>query len=199
LATDSEQTHFFRVDFTYLVFKEERKVKIMFKVRLVVATLGLAIILPASVSVFAQAANAAPAAPLPSQILTAKKVFISNASGEFDRTRWSGGPERTYNEFYAAIKNWGHYDLVSTPSDSDLVLQIGFANPIAGFNGSSNYPQINLLLLDPKTHIVLWTLAEDAPLTVGLQKSRNKSFSDAIGRLVGELKALTAAPANAPK
>jgi hypothetical protein len=154
-----------------------------------------------STAVLLAQSEVAPAAPIPSQILTAKKVFISNASGEFDTVRWNGGPVRTYNEFYAAIKNWGHYDIVSTPSDSDLVLQISFANPIFGFNGGSNFPQIKLLLLDPKTHIVLWTLAEDAPIKVGLQKSRDKSFSDAIGKLVDNLKALTAQPAatNPPK
>jgi len=170
----------------------------MLKIRLAVASLGFAMMLPASSVLFAQTTNNIPVAPIPSQILTAKPVFISTASGEFDRARWSGGPERTYNEFYAAIKGWGHYDFVSTPSDSDLVLQIGFTT-IAGFNGSSNYPQITLFLLDPKTHIVLWTLAENAPLTGGLQKSRDKSFSDAIAKLVGDLKALTAQPAASTK
>jgi hypothetical protein len=169
----------------------------MLKVRLAVAALGFAAMFPATVTVLAQSVAIAPAAPLPSQILTAKKVFISNASGEWDSGRWSGGPARTYNEFYAAMKNWGHYDFASTPSDSDLVLQISFANPINGLHNSSNVSQIKLLLLDPKTHIVLWTLAVDAPLTLGLQKGRDRSFSDAIGKLVGDLKTLTTEPAAA--
>lgn len=29
--------------------------------------------------------------------------------------QYSGGPDRLYNEFYAAMKSWGRYELVSTP------------------------------------------------------------------------------------
>ena len=63
----------------------------MLKVRLAVASLGLAMILPAASTLFAQTASVAPAAPIPSQILTAKKVFISNAVSEIDPKIWSGG------------------------------------------------------------------------------------------------------------
>src|ERR1700676_192825 len=57
-------------------------------------------------------------APIPAQILSAKKVFIANGGGDESRneaTSYSGGPARTYNEFYAAMKSWGHYDLVAAP------------------------------------------------------------------------------------
>ena len=78
----------------------------MLKVRLAVASLGLAMILPAASTLLAQTASVMPAAPLPSQILTAKKVFISNADA---------GTMDNYNQFYAAIKTWGRYELVSAP------------------------------------------------------------------------------------
>ena len=53
-------------------------------------------------------------APIPTQILTAKKVFIANGGGDksgYDAAMYSGGPDRAYNEFYAAMKagdatNW---------------------------------------------------------------------------------------------
>src|ERR1035441_8663261 len=93
----------------------------MLKVRLAAASLGIAILLPLVPALLAQA----PAAPIPSQILTAKKVFISNAGGEYDAGIWSGGRERSYNEFYAAMKSWGRYELVSSPGDADLVFQVG--------------------------------------------------------------------------
>jgi hypothetical protein len=64
-----------------------------------------------------------PSAPVPSPITAARKVFISNAPGN-NLPPSLGGPDRTYNEFYAAMKGWGHYQLVAAPSDADLILEI---------------------------------------------------------------------------
>jgi hypothetical protein len=130
-----------------------------------------------------------PVAPLPSQILTAKKVFISNAGGYFSSDFWSGTADRTYNEFYEAVKGWGRYELVSSPGDSDLVLEITLDNPP---------PSFKLVLLDPKTHTTLWRLYRGMD-TIGLKNTRDKKFSETIGGLVGDLKALTARPEAAAK
>ena len=133
----------------------------------------------------------APAAPLPAQILTAKKVFISNTGEGFDSRVWSGGPDRIYNEFYAAMKSWGRYELVSAPGDADLVIDVNaIANPVAW--------QFKLEILDPKTRIVLWTQYEPIKIT-GLQKKRDKDLDDATNNLVADLKALTAQPEAAAK
>jgi hypothetical protein len=67
----------------------------------------------------------APTAPVPSTIFTAKKVFISNATGEMVLP--PGNPDMTYDEFYAAMKTWGRYTLVSSPADADMVFEIRFA------------------------------------------------------------------------
>ena len=66
--------------------------------------------------------EAVPPAPIPSAIAVARKVFISNAPGSSLPASF-GGPDRTYNEFYSAIKGWGHYELVAAPSDADLILE----------------------------------------------------------------------------
>ena len=163
----------------------------MLKVRLAVATLGISMILALIPALQAQT----PVAPLPSQILTAKKVFISNARGEWNPYHWSGTPERTYNEFYAAIKNWGRFEIVSAPSDSDLVLQIGFTETIAMYGiGQVNNPQFKLLILDPKTNIQLWILDEHVELDRKIEKN-DRNFEVGINNLLGYLKALTAQPA----
>src|ERR1017187_8625948 len=99
---------FFRVESVYPMFKEVRKVEIMPKVRLAIASLGFAMLLMTATAL--QAQMEAPAAPLPSQVISARKVFISNAAG--DTVFWSGELARPYNEFYAAIKNWGRYEIV---------------------------------------------------------------------------------------
>ncbi len=157
----------------------------MLKVWLAVASIGLVMMLSPISALLAQTAQA-PAAPLPSQILTAKKVFISNAGGDFDSSLWSGGPDRAYNEFYAAIRSWGRYQLVAAPGDADMVFElslIGTPLPAA---------QFRLVLLDTKTHVLLWTESEGIP--VGLKKTRDRNFDTAINNLVSDLKALVAQP-----
>src|SRR5579871_6507605 len=65
-------------------------------------------------------------APIPAQIGAAKKVFVSNAGGEsfgtvMEQTVFNGGPDRPYNQFYTGLDGWHRYDLVSSPSDADIV------------------------------------------------------------------------------
>jgi hypothetical protein len=174
----------------------------MLKIRLAVASLGLVLI--SSVVLLAQP-EMAPAAPIPSQILTAKKVFISNAGGGLDSKLWSGGLAQPYNELYAAIKRSGQYQLVAAAADADLVLQISYADPLTDVSGSkemgsdsSSTPQLKLVLLDPKTNIVLWTFNEKTS-TAHLVKGRDQALADSINKLVGDLKALVAQPAATPK
>jgi hypothetical protein len=148
-------------------------------------------ILPAFFASQAQTTSTVPAAPLPSQIASAKKVFISNARGEWNSYVWSGGPERTYNEFYAAIKKWGRYEIVTAPSDADLVLQISFVQPPQISPGQSQLgnPFFKLVILDPKTNILLWTLDEHVSGDHN-QKTRDSNFDGSIDNLVGYLKAI---------
>src|SRR5437899_13093295 len=68
-------------------------------------------------------------APLPSQIGTAKKVFVSNAGGEcspFGQNGFSGGPDRFYNELSAGIKSWGRVELVGARAAAGLVHGLNF-------------------------------------------------------------------------
>jgi hypothetical protein len=173
---------------------EDREVEIMHvipKVRLAIASIGLAMLFTPILRLQAQTA-AAPPAPLPSQIATAKKVFISNAGV---------GTDKTYNEFYSAIKSWGRYELVSAPADADLVIEISFSTEISGVSGSkefgcdsSNSSQFKLVLVDPKTRIALWTVAE-AVQPSARHKTGDQLFEDGLNKIVGDLKALTAQPA----
>jgi hypothetical protein len=146
----------------------------------------------------------APGAPIPSQILTAKKVFISNGGGLFDLDLVSGDPRRDYNQFYAAIHSWGRYDLVASPAEADLVLQISIIYIPRQFGTDvTPFPSFRLAMLDPKTNIALWVIDEflvDRPgFGMIREKNRDKAFDAAIVRLVGDLKDLTAPPAPAAK
>jgi hypothetical protein len=174
----------------------------MLKVRLAIASLGFALTLTAANVLLAQKEVAA--APLPSQITGARKVFISNASG--GTVFWSGELARPYNEFYAAIKSWGRYEIVLAPADADMVLQISSSDPITGIidhtlcvnNCASYSPQFGLALLDSKTQTVLWTITEKLPVVDKKHRSAEENFADAMGKLVGDLKALAAQPQPLP-
>jgi len=106
----------------------------------------------------ALAAQPPATAPVPSQIMAAKKVFISNAGANgpalyfFKRT---GDLQPHYDLFYLAMKNWGQYELVSAPADADLVLEIRVAvgSPNCGDDDGCN--QLTLAMLDTKTHFML--------------------------------------------
>jgi hypothetical protein len=55
--------------------------------------------------------EAQPVAPLPAVISTANKIFFSNG----------GGSNLAFDAFYAAMKDWGRYQIVGSPDEADLV------------------------------------------------------------------------------
>lgn len=136
-------------------------------------------------------------APVPAQIGAAQKVFISNAGGEsletvIDETVFNGGPDRPYNEFYAAMKSWGRYELVSSPTDADLILEISWALTDTGLR-LPVLGQLRLVIIDPKTHVTLWNVTEYVRGAV-LLGNRDKNFDQAMNTVVARLKGLTAPP-----
>jgi hypothetical protein len=153
----------------------------MLKVRFAVPSLGFAMILfPALL---------AQTPPLPAQILSAKKAFISNTGVGFKLSGLSGTPDRMYNEFYADMKTSGQYELVGALSDADLVLDVSVDSVVW---------QLKLDMVDPRTGIVLWAQYEPIQAAAS-QKNRDKNFDKALSKLVSDLKALTAQPAAAAK
>jgi hypothetical protein len=148
----------------------------------------------------AQSKSEAGAAPVPALIVSAKRVFISNAGGGCDPSSsayFKGGPDRPYNQFYAALKSWGRYELVASPADAELALEISFTCPAGivgisgGFGGSHYDPQLRLVILDVKTHFTLWGITEHVETAI-LESNRGKNFDRAMNKLVDELKSLAA-------
>jgi hypothetical protein len=141
-----------------------------------------------------------PTAPLPAQILSARKVFISNAGEENLNLPigqvLSRGSDRVYNQFYAAVQKLGRYELVSAPADADLVFEIGFT-----INGSRELPEtghLRLSIRDPKSNILLWTFVEYAQAAI-LKGNRDKNLDQALSVIVGELRNLVTPPNAAAK
>jgi hypothetical protein len=142
-------------------------------------------------------------APVPSQIITAKKAFISNLGGGCTpfgtNINYSGGPDRAYNELYAAMKSWGKYELQTSPADADLDFEISFSCP-AGPEQQLDLgrifvdPRLSVVILDIRTHIVVWGVTEHIKPAV-LQSNRDKNFELAMSRIVAALKLLAAGTA----
>jgi hypothetical protein len=132
------------------------------------------------------------------QILNGKAVFISNG----ESTAVTGVPNLVYNEFYAAMKTWGRYELVTTPADVDVIFEIRFvlkSGPVivtSGSGGSPTTPQLRLAIFDPKTHVVLWTFSKDVE-DANREATKRKNFDHAMASLVDDVKKLIAPPGSA--
>jgi hypothetical protein len=148
----------------------------------------------------AQQPKSSTPAPIPPQILAAHKVFASNGGGEsfetvIGQTVFNGGTDRPYNQFYAAMKDWGRYELVPSPADSDLVLEVSWALSDTGLR-LPVLGQLRLIVTDPKTHVVSWTFIQYVRGAF-LLGNRDKNFDQAMTTVVNHLKLLAAPSAAA--
>jgi len=125
-------------------------------------------------------------APVPTPLLNCKKVFVSFDLGDVLAfpSVYSGGPERAYNEFYADMKQWGHYELVLNPKDADLIFSIRFVE-----GGGLAWPQIRLAISDAKTHVILWGFVEQINGAV-FKKHRDQAFLNTVVWLVNDVQEL---------
>lgn len=168
-------------------------------------SLGIAAVSAAAIG--AQEPTMAQTAPVPRQVLAARTAFIGNGGSEtygadsyFDLTKYDGGPNRPYDEFYHAVDDWGHYRLVGSTRDAEILLVIRFTNPVvnqqnAGYVGDLPHdlirdPQLNLSINDPQTGSTLWSLTEHIDPSGG-HADANRHFDEAIDRLVKDLERLT--------
>lgn len=138
-------------------------------------------------------------APLPAQITTAKKVFISNA-GEDPHFKQLG-LRRSYNQFYAAMKSWGRFELVTSPAGADVVLEIRLDSELKQYGKElTNVPVLKLTILDPRTRITLWEFAEE--LEAGkfyiVGGHQDAKFDKAMDRIVEDVKGLVEPPSSSP-
>ena len=137
-------------------------------------------------------------APLPQAIANAQKIFLGNA-GETDNQDCL----RAYNEFYAGLKADGRFQLVLDPGSADLVLELHYEIKPGKISGphsdvdTSFARQFRLVLIDPRTHTVLWNLTE-AENNAVFQSNRNKNLDAAVAQLLADFKALNQNNYSAP-
>ncbi len=159
------------------------------------------IILELALAASAQRPKAPAPAPVPAQIGAAQKVFISNAGGEsfetiIQQTVFDGGPDRPYNQFYAAMKDWGRYELAPSPADADMIIEVSWALTDTGLQ-LPVLGELRVVLIDPKTHVTLWTVVEHVRGAVRLG-NRDKNFDQAMNTVMRRFKDLVAPAATTP-
>jgi hypothetical protein len=142
-----------------------------------------------------------------SQVTAAKKIFLSNGGVDdiFDHFI-PGGPNGSYNELYVSLKQWGHFQLVDSPSQADLIFEIrstvivgqyvvngGNAN-IATDTTESYTPIFTLSIFEASTHASIYSIRMLAGR--GSNKAKGAiAFTQSIGVLTDKIKALVAASA----
>jgi hypothetical protein len=133
-------------------------------------------------------------APVPTPLVSGKKVFISFDLGDVLAfpSVYSGGPERAYAEFSADMKQWGHYELVLDPQNADLIFSVRFVE-----GGGLAWPQIRLAISDAKTHVILWGFVEQINGAV-FKKHRDQAFSNTVMWLVNDVQELLVPGSPAP-
>jgi hypothetical protein len=57
-----------------------------------------------------------PLAPLPAVVVNAKKSYLSNG----------GGSNMAYDVFYIVMKQWGKYEIVGSPEEADLIVELAY-------------------------------------------------------------------------
>ena len=141
--------------------------------------------------------------PVPAAITSAHSIFIANGGMDafslqaFEELGLNGTD--AYDSLYTAVKSWGNDQLVSSPADADLVLDIRFTAPLVGEHGGWAFQRVlattawqfqtEITIYDAKSHFPLWTLTQPVR-PANLKGTWRKNIADANAALAGDLKSL---------
>lgn len=135
-------------------------------------------------------------APIPAPILSAHNIFLANGGSDLESVKEFQGADPTnepYNSTYAALKAWGHWQLVSSPASADLVLVVRLKtqpNDYANGRPVSYSRQVELKIFDAKSRFLLWAFTQPIQKAI-LKSTGEKNYADAIQGLIIQLKLLT--------
>ncbi len=144
-------------------------------------------------ALFAKTRKDIPPAPLPTAVINAHNVFLSNR----------GGSDLAYDAFYQAMKKWGKYQVVGSPDEAELIIELSYEVVNEGtrvWSATNTYnnttqvyscqiidPQLILTIYDAKTKNSLWSTIDHRKLA-RLEKNREKEMINSAERLVEELR-----------
>jgi hypothetical protein len=143
-----------------------------------------------------------------SRVTAAKSIFLSNAGvNDYFASEIPGGPNVAYNEFYAALQQWGYFQLADSPAHADLILQIRGTEQMPQLQRTGialdqavamqHFPMLELSILDPSTLTPIDTLSLPASRGPNIPKG-TAAFANSIDWLAYKLKLLVATPRRPP-
>jgi hypothetical protein len=146
-----------------------------------------------------------PGAPLPAAVANAKKVFLLNGQTTAQYLTKNGNA-LAFDTLYADVKSWGKYELVDSPKDADIVIELQYrpysegARSFGVYNPSTHTVQTRsveeigadfaLVLYEVKSKEQLWSVSDSCGVARRV-KNQQKEVIKSIGRLVEALKART--------
>lgn len=129
----------------------------------------------------------------------AKKIFLSNG----------GGSNLAYDAFYSGMKDWGRYEIVGSPEEADLIVELSYRVADEGtrvWSSTNTYnnttqvysrrvvdPQVILTIYDAKTKQSVWSETDHRRLA-RREKNREKETVNSAERLVDDLKMRATVP-----
>ncbi|MBB5066132.1 hypothetical protein [Granulicella mallensis] len=157
---------------------------------------------------------APPPSPPPSpdvitRMTSAKKIFLSNGGEDAQFVHdIPGGPNLAYDELYASLKQWDHFQLVTSPAQADLIFEIRgtersaiveSASPDGRHSDVTYFPAfLNLSILDPSTQSSLYVITIWAGRDTTIPKGKI-AFTKSIGTLTDRIKAVVSVPTQTPQ
>jgi hypothetical protein len=141
-------------------------------------TLSAALFLLAAAPLFAQA----PSAPIPTQLTTAKSIFLANAGSLSNQLA-----VLAYNNLYQGLTAEKRYQLTATPEDADLIFEVSV---IFVYGGQTNVEYVQLVVRDAKSQSLLWSISENIG-AAAREKTLEKNLADTTAKLITDLATLT--------
>ena len=128
-----------------------------------------------------------PQAPLPAGLTSARKLFLGNAGDQENADCL-----RAYNDLYADIAKLHRFELLAAPAGADLILEMHYEFTPGQTAGHDDPRRFRVLIIDPGTHVVLWSLTERTNYAA-LQKNRDKNLDEMVDHLAADFSSLSAA------
>jgi hypothetical protein len=138
----------------------------------------------------------ASAASIPAQIAASHAIFLSNLGAD---ASFPVGSDQVYNDIYKALAAWGHYRLVNSPGQADLIFQLREVSTLTTVPSgddsfyTANNPAFQLTIVDPKSTVTLWTITSPVSLA-GSNQTRARWLSISETNLVSRIKVVAGEP-----
>ena len=126
-------------------------------------------------------------APVPAALTTAHRLFLGNAGDQENADCL-----RAYTDFYADLTKLTRFTLVPAPAQADLILEMHYELTPGQTAGHDDPRRFRVLILDPATHVVLWSLVERTNYAVR-QSKRDENLDEMVAHLAADFDALTSA------